>query len=129
MSQYAADAYTTVEKITASGRQLEASALFRAARTLQLAQDGWGKAGSEAKLDAALKLNQRIWTFFQAELTAADNPLPDDLKTQLLNLIHFIDQQTFDVMAFPAPEKLSILISINRNVAAGLSAAPVAAGV
>ncbi len=129
MSQYAADAYTTVEKITASGRQLEASALFRAARTLQLAQDGWGKAGADAKLDAALKLNQRIWTFFQAELTAADNPLPDELKTHLLNLIHFIDKQTFDVMAFPAPEKLSILISINRNVAAGLSAAPVAAGV
>ena len=76
MSQYAADVYTTVEKITATGRQLEASALFRAARSLQLAQDGWGKAGFEAKLDAALKLNQRIWTFFQAELSAADNPLP-----------------------------------------------------
>lgn len=129
MSHYAADAYATVEKITASGRQLEASALFRAARALQLAQDGWGTPGSDAKLDAALKLNQRIWTFFQAELSAADNPLPDALKAQLLNLIHFVDKQTFDVMAFPGPEKLSILISINRNVAAGLSAAPVAAGV
>ncbi len=129
MSQYAADAYTTVEKITATGRQLEASALFRAARSLQLAQDGWGKAGFEAKLDAALKLNQRIWTFFQAELSAADNPLPAELKCQLLNLIQFIDKQTFDVMAFPAPEKLSVLVSINRNVAAGLSAAPAGAAV
>ena len=124
MSQYAADAYTAVEKITASGRQLEASALFRSARSLQLAQDGWGSPGFEAKADAALKMNQRIWTFFQSELSAADNPLPAELKSQLLNLIQFIDKQTFDVMAFPAPEKLSILISINRNVAAGLSAAP-----
>lgn len=127
MSQYAADAYTTVEKITASGRQLEASALFRAARSLQLAQDAWGSTGFEAKLDAALKMNQRIWTFFQAELSAPDNPLPDELKAQLLSLIQFIDKQTFDVMAFPAPEKLGILISINRNVAAGLSAAPAGA--
>lgn len=124
MSQFAADAYTTVEKITASGRQLEASALFRSARSLQLAKDGWGCSGFEAKLDAALKMNQRIWTFFQAELSTADNPLPAELKSQLLSLIQFIDKQTFDVMAFPAPEKLSILISINRNVAAGLAAAP-----
>jgi flagellar protein FlaF len=113
-----------VEKITASGRQLEASALFRTARALQLAQDGWGTAGFEAKLESALKMNQRIWTFFQAEVSAPDNPLPGDLKDQLLMLIKFIDNQTFDVMALPAPEKLSILISINRNVAAGLSAVP-----
>ncbi len=127
MSQYVADAYTTVEKITASGRQLEASALFRTARSLQLARDGWGSAGAEATLDAALKMNQRIWTFFQAELSADDNPLPPELKFQLLNLIQFIDKQTFDMMAFPAPEKLSILIAINRNVAAGLSAVPAGA--
>lgn len=129
MSQYATDAYTNAEKITASGRQLEASALFRTARSLQLAQDGWGSAGGEAKLDAALKMNQRIWTFFQAELAADDNPLPPELKVQLLSLIQFIDKQTFEVMAFPAPEKLSILIAINRNLAAGLSAAPTAAAV
>ena len=127
MSQHVADAYTTVEKITASGRQLEASALFRTARALQLAQDAWGTAGFEAKLESALKMNQRIWTFFQAEVSALDNPLPGDLKGQLLMLIQFIDNQTFEVMALPAPEKLSILIAINRNVAAGLSAVPVTA--
>ncbi len=129
MSPYGADAYTTVEKITASGRQLEASALFRTARSLQLVQDGWGNEGFEAKLDAALKTNQRLWTFFQAELSAPDNPLPEDLRSHLLSLIQFVDKQTFDVMAYPAPEKLSILIAINRNVAAGLSAVPVGAAV
>lgn len=129
MSRSKADAYSEVEKISASGRQLEASALFRVARALQQAQDRWGGPGHEARLDEALKLNQRLWTFFQAELAASDNPLPQDLKVNLLQLIQFIDRRTFDVMAFPAAEKLTALISINRNVAAGLSARPAAATV
>jgi flagellar protein FlaF len=119
-----ADAYATVEKITASGRQLEASALFRVARSLQLAHDQWGKPGAETKLDEALKQNQRLWTFFQAELAAPDNPLPGELKLHLLALIEFIDKRTFDLMAFPVKEKIPVLININRNVAAGLSATP-----
>jgi len=119
-----AEAYATVEKISASGRQLEASALFRVARSLQLAHDQWGRPGAEAKLDEALKQNQRLWTFFQAELSAPDNPLPPDLKVRLLSLIEFIDKRTFDLMAFPAKEKIPVLININRNIAAGLAANP-----
>lgn len=118
------DAYASVEKISASGRQLEASALFRVARSLQAAHDQWGAPGNETALEEALKLNQRLWTFFQAELAADDNPLATDMKVQLLQLIEFIDRRTFDLMAFPAPEKLAILISINRNIAAGLSQTP-----
>ncbi|MGE0441753.1 MAG: flagellar biosynthesis regulator FlaF [Gemmatimonadales bacterium] len=119
-----ADAYTSVEKIAASGRQLEASALFRVARTLQAVYDRWDEPGTDTRLDEALRLNQRLWTFFQSELSADDNPLPPELKWQLLKLIEFIDRRTFDVMAFPAREKLPILVSINRNVAAGLSTSP-----
>ncbi len=119
-----ADAYATVEKVSTSGRQLEASALFRAARALQAVHDQWDAPERERRLDEALKLNQRLWTFFQTELASEENPLPRDLKIQLLNLIEFIDKRTFDVMAFPASNKLRVLIDINRNVAAGLSAAP-----
>jgi flagellar protein FlaF len=119
---HVADAYASVEKITASGRQLEASALFRCARALQAARDSWGSPGAEARLDEALRLNQRLWTFFQAELGADDNPLPIALKANLLKLIEFIDRRTFEVMALPTPEKLTVLININRNIAAGLSA-------
>ena len=93
MPHPAVEAYASVDKITASGRQLEASALFRVARSLQVAQDHWGKDGSEARLSDALKLNQRLWTFFQAELGADDNPLPPELKLHLLKLIEFIDKR------------------------------------
>ena len=122
MSRYAADAYATVERATATGRQLEASALFRVARGLQAAQEAWGQPGGEQRLDEAVRLNQRLWTIFQAELVAEDNPLPDQLRASLLQLIHFIDRRTFEVLAEPRPEKLTALITINRNVAAGLAA-------
>lgn len=124
MPSHVADAYATVEKISVSGRQLEASALFRVARAMQQAQEQWAMSHGPAKLDEALKLNQKLWTFFQAELSAPDNPLPAELKLSLCRLIEFIDRRTFDVLAAPAPDKLTILININRNIAAGLSAAP-----
>src|SRR5260221_14490002 len=129
MPQPVAEAYQSVEKSTASGRQLEATALFRTARALQNAKDSWGSPDGQVKLDEALKLNQRLWTFFQAELAAEDNPLPVELKASLLKLIEFVDRRTFDVMAFPAPDKVTILININRNIGAGLATTPAAAAV
>jgi len=68
----------------------------------------------------ALKYNQKLWTFFQSELEAEDNPLPPELRRNLMALIEFIDRRTFMIMAAPSPEKLDVLISINRNIAAGL---------
>ncbi|MGE0552359.1 MAG: flagellar biosynthesis regulator FlaF [Gemmatimonadales bacterium] len=127
MSRTAARAYSDVDQVSASGRQLEASALFRVARALQQAQDQWGTEDGEARMDEALKLNQRLWTFFQAELSAPDNPIAPEIKFNLLQLIRFIDQRTFEVIAFPAPEKLTALININRNIAAGLAAQPAGA--
>ena len=50
----------------------------------------------------------------------ADNPLPDEIKRNILALSFFVDRRTFDTLAYPAPEKLSILVNINLNVAAGL---------
>jgi flagellar protein FlaF len=31
-----------------------------------------------------------------------------------------VDRRSFEVLAYPAPEKLDVLININLNVAAGL---------
>jgi len=114
------EAYQSVEKTTLAGRELEASVLMRAALMLADVQNNWGQPGHEERLDNALRHNQRIWTLFQAEITSPDNPLPAEIRQNLLSLSAFIDKRTFDVMAFPEPAKLDILISINKNVAAGL---------
>jgi flagellar protein FlaF len=103
-----------------SGRDIEAEVLTKAALKLKDCQDHWVEKAPNAILEAALKFNQRIWTIFQAEIEKPDNPLPGSLKADLLRLSVFIDQRTMETLAFPAPEKLTILININHNIAAGL---------
>jgi flagellar protein FlaF len=103
-----------------SGRDVEAEALTKAALKLKVCQDHWEGNGKNTKLYDALKHNQRIWTILQAELEKPENPLPSGLKADLLRLSIFIDKRTMDTMAYPAPEKLTILININHNIAAGL---------
>ncbi|MDD5390006.1 MAG: flagellar biosynthesis regulator FlaF [Gallionellaceae bacterium] len=114
------DAYRSVEKATLSQRDLEATVLTKAAQQLQQLKDNWTREDHDAQLEDALSYNQRVWTFFQAELSVEDNPLPEEIRRNLLALSLFVDRRSFDVLAYPAPEKLDILISINNNVAAGL---------
>jgi flagellar protein FlaF len=68
-----------------------------------------------------------VWCIFQAELENPANPLPNALKVNLLRLIAFIDKRTLEAIAYPTPEKLTILININQNIAAGLRTRPNAA--
>lgn len=114
------NAYKSVEKATVSGRETEARVLTEAAVKLRVCQKQWDNHDRNEMLDEALKYNQRIWTIFQSELGKKDNPLPDPIKLDLLRLSCFIDKRIFEVMAFPAPEKLNIIIKINENIAAGL---------
>lgn len=113
-------AYESVEKTTLDGRALEAHVLMRAANLLVDVRDSWGRQDGEAKFEEALIHNQKVWSFFQAEVTQPDNPLPDEIKRNVLALSVFVDKRTFELMAYPDPGKLDILIEINRNLAAGL---------
>jgi len=112
--------YESVDNKTMSGRETEARVLSKAALKLKNCQDNWQAEDRDEKLDEALKYSQRIWSIFQAELSKKENPLPVSLKRDLLRLSAFIDKRIFETMAFPSPEKLSIIIDINRNIAAGL---------
>ena len=120
MHNKALDAYKSVEKTTVSGRETEARVLTEAALKLRACQKKWDNEDQRELLDEALTYNQRIWTIFQAELGKEDNPLPDKIKLDLLRLSSFIDKRIFEIMAYPAPEKLNIIIKINENIAAGL---------
>ena len=116
--------YETVSKATMSGRQVEAAVLTKAALKLKDCQENWEAEDRNTKLDHALKFNQRIWSIFQAELVRPDNPLPKKLRQDILNLSVFIDKRIFETMAYPAPEKLTAIININLNLAAGLNGSP-----
>ena len=116
-------AYETVNKTTMSGHEIEASVLSQAALKLKECQESWDADDRDERLDAALNFNQQIWSILQGELLKAENPLPKKIRQNLLALSAFIDKRIFEIMAFPSPEKLNIVIDINRNIAAGLKQA------
>jgi flagellar protein FlaF len=114
-------AYEDTVKATLSGRDLEAHVLNRAAQLLVQCQNHWNESGHEERLNEALNFNQKLWLFFQIELATPEHPLPKKIREDMLSLSVFIDKTIFDVMADPAFEKLTSIININHNIAAGLS--------
>ncbi len=69
----------------------------------------------------ALNFNQKVWTILATAATDTTNPLPADVKQGVANLAVYVFRQMIDTMAEPAPEKLTSIISINLNLAAGLA--------
>jgi flagellar protein FlaF len=117
-------AYDSVSKATQSGREIEAAVLTKAALKLKKCQEDWDAPDRGNRLEEALKYNQRIWSIFQSELSREDHQLPKKLRLDILRLAAFIDRRIFETMAFPAPDKLNIVIDINNNLAAGLRGSP-----
>jgi flagellar protein FlaF len=112
-------AYRSSQRLGSSARDTEAQALLEAARRLDAAR------GGEENRDAyraALRLNWRLWTIIQADVSSEGSPLPDEIRQNILSLSVFIDRHTVKALAEPNASKLSILIDINRNIAAGLMA-------
>jgi len=118
------EAYRTTQKSTMSGREIEASVLTKAALMLKACQDNWDDGDRQERLEEALRYNQHLWSIFQGELARPDNPLPKKLREDILSLSAFIDRRTFEILAHPLPEKLTALININLNLAAGLRGSP-----
>lgn len=115
-----AQTYDQIDRQTMSGRDVEIAVLIQAAKRLEECEQNWEKVVRNGKLLAALKYNQNVWSIFQAELEKEENPLPNKLRLDLLMLIRFLDRRILEVMHLPAPEKLKIVIDINRNIAAGI---------
>jgi flagellar protein FlaF len=85
---------------------------------LQAVKDRWPE--SEADLDAALTYNRKLWTILLSSVTREDNPLPREIRQNIVNLGLFIFKHTFAIMIDTDPAKLQVLININREIAAGL---------
>jgi flagellar protein FlaF len=124
MQQGALNSYTAMQKEGLSGRALEAQVLTRAANLLKECQNRWGEDGHEERFDTAVRFNQKVWTFFQTELAEPENPLPREIRENLLNLSIYIDSRLIDALINPAPELLADIININLNIAAGLREKP-----
>ena len=100
----------------------EAWALVEAARRMALPLEYADLNDEENKIRVrdSLRLNWRLWTIFQTELSFEDGPVPTEIRESMLNLCNFVDKHTVDTINEPTPEKISTLIEINRNIANGL---------
>ena len=107
---------------TQSPRELEATVLLKAAARLQAIRDDWD--GRAKELDDALTYNRKIWTVLVSAVTQPDNPLPAEIRQNVANLGLFIFRQTLNIMSRPTPEQLAVLVTINRELAAGLRGRP-----
>ena len=70
-------AYQSYEKFGTNTSQNEAKALLEAARMLDACLS---KPDDIDAYKAALRLNWRLWTIFQADVSSEENPLPQNIK-------------------------------------------------
>ena len=122
MQQQAATAYQQVGRQTTSPRDLEANLLSKSATALQRIRDDWNNTPRN-DLASALQFNRRLWTVFMSSVTREDSTLPIDIRQNIANLGIFIMKQSLALQLEPIPQKLDVLININRQLAAGLRAA------
>jgi flagellar biosynthesis activator protein FlaF len=101
-------------------RATEAWALSQSALRMKAGQ----LSADREEILAAARLNWRLWTILQSALLEPDCPVPAAIRSNMLSLARFVDKQTVDVFAEPSPDKLDVLISINRELAAGLFTNP-----
>lgn len=125
----AADLYGAhAQKNTPDQRELEARVLLKATNFLRDLQNDWENMTREV-LEETLKYNRQIWMLFYD--TALENPegdRPNDLRSNIINLANFIFKRETEILARPDKDKLTVLININREIAAGLMSRPAGAG-
>lgn len=115
-------AYTEMQRAGLSGRDLERSALLKAAARLAGAQRLL-QAGQSPNDDALLH-NRRLWEILLLTTTDANNPLPFETKKAMANIGIFVLGQCFDQLAKPSVEGYGKLIEINMTLAEGLISTP-----
>lgn len=118
MHQQGAQAYQQTANVVASSRERESALLMKAAAGLQKIKDEWPDSYDDLK--PALTFNRKLWTIFAASVTRDDSPLPHDVRENVANLCIFIMNQTREVLLEPRPEKLDVLVRLNRQIASGL---------
>src|ERR1700677_2223804 len=114
-------AYARVAEQISSPRELEARSLLTAARRLRNIQANWDPR--HADLIPALLFNRRLWSIFVAAAVKDDSPHSKDVRENIANIGVFVFDRTFETEMSPTQEKLSALIDINLNIAAGLGSA------
>ena len=103
-----------------SPRELEAQLHMRAASQLQAVKDG--AVTKMADVLSAVRYNRILWVLFAFSTSNPDNPLPIEIRKNVINLAAFVVNRsiTLETAEEPEPDRVEVLININREIAAGL---------
>ena len=116
--QNAAQAYGQAAVSGMTPREAEAAALMKSANQLQAAKEQWTEdMGDVAN---ALYFNRQLWILLTSAVADKENPLPLEIRNSVGSLGTFVFKHTMDIESDPEATKLDDLISINRELAAGL---------
>lgn len=101
-------------------RELEAQLLMRAATKLQAVKDG--TVTKMADILSAIRYNRLLWLVFAISTNSPDNPLPIEIRKNVISLAVFVMNRSIalEIATEPTPERVDDLININRQIAAGL---------
>ncbi|MBC7952770.1 MAG: flagellar biosynthesis regulator FlaF [Rhodospirillaceae bacterium] len=102
-------------------RETEAWALTETARRLLTTQS------DSVPLDdflAAVRINWRLWTIFQAELSTPECTVPLEIRQNMLSLCNFVDKRSVEIIAKRDRQLATVLINVNRQIAGGLFTTP-----
>jgi flagellar biosynthesis activator protein FlaF len=121
--QNAAQAYAKTQQQTSNPRELEANLLMRAASRLQLIKDSWPE--KQGELTEALTYNRKLWTVFLSSMADDNCGLPKEIRSNIASLATFVLNHSIRCVGTDDPNKLNVLINMNRSIALGLrSSAP-----
>ena len=117
----AAGAYdTNAQAHTSNQRELEGRVLLKSNRKMQELINNWDDRPKDM-VEEILSYNRQIWMlFYDTALENKEGDRPNDLRSNIVNLANFIFKRELEILANPQKEKFDILISINREIAAGL---------
>lgn len=111
--------YTETEVTGLDQVELESRALIKTASNLNHIKENWEH--NQGDLADALEKNRKLWTLIAGAMSDESSPQPEDMKKNILTLAMFVFKRTMEIMVNPTPNALDILISINMNIARGLS--------
>ena len=123
----AAGAYGgNAQKTSQDPREVEARVLLKAAKMMEDLQNEWDEENTPESLEDTLLYNRQIWMIFYN--TATENQHKDemkDLRANIINLANFIFKREIEILSTPRKTDLDALISINRQISAGLMNGPI----
>ncbi|MBB4265647.1 flagellar biosynthesis regulator FlaF [Roseospira visakhapatnamensis] len=94
----------------------DAHALTQAALALSRAIE----SNDRDTLAAALDTNLKLWIGIRTLVSRDDNPLPKDVRDNLVQLSHFVTKTTFAARDGGAKNDLEAMINTNLQISEGL---------